>query len=293
MKRYYSLLLLVILVMVSGCGIQLGKQAEVPRSKLSLHDLIAQEGGVTVALMMYKDKNETTQTTGYRPFCTGVWVDETHIVTADHCVKAELDHQQDRLDERKQKDKEEPKTIQSLFARLFGGSMENTEDDKIEEKGLVVHFIQENEVIEVGKEPSAWHMSRVLAYDEKHDLALLEATGKELAGHRIAKLADTTPEVGEHLNIVGHTTGMFWTYIQGNVSAYRGEDFVKTKKDKTDAGPWMQVASPMFFGNSGGGAFNDNGELVGIADWMKRAPEMGFFIHLDTIKSFLSSSLKK
>jgi S1-C subfamily serine protease len=49
----------------------------------------------------------------------------------------------------------------------------------------------------------------------------------------------------------------------------------------------------MYFGNSGGGAFNDYGELVGIADWIKRAPEMGFFVHLDTIRSFLDTNLKK
>lgn len=180
-----------------------------------------------------------------------------------------------------------------MLQKLFGGGMmSEAEPDKIEEKGLVVHFITESEVIEVGKEPSAWHMSKVVAYDEKHDLALLEAQGKAVPAHRVAKLADKVPEVGETVHIVGQTVGMYWTYVQGNVSAYRGEDMIKGKKgDHGDTGPWMQVASPMYFGNSGGGAFNDYGELVGIADWIKRAPEMGFFIHLDTIKSFLDTNL--
>jgi S1-C subfamily serine protease len=251
--------------------------------------MIAQSGGATVALMMYRDDKDTTLTTGYRPFCTGVWVDDTHILTADHCAKAEQEHQQDRLDERKQKEADGPMTLQQMLQKLFGGGMmSEAEPDKIEEKGLVVHFITENEVIEVGKEPSAWHMSKVVAFDEKHDLALLEAVGKAVPSHRVAKLAKATPEVGETVHIVGQTIGMYWTYIQGNVSAYRGKDMVKGKDSE---GPWMQVSSPMFYGNSGGGAFNDYGELVGIADWIKRAPEMGFFVHLDTIRSFLDSNL--
>jgi S1-C subfamily serine protease len=295
MKRYFSLLLLGLMVVILGGCASLKDSGVIPKSKLSTHDLVAQEGGATVALMMYRDDKDTTLTTGYRPFCTGVWVDDTHILTADHCAKAEQEHQQDRLDERKKEAENEVMTLQQMLQKLFGGgSMSEAEPDKIEEKGLVVHFITENEVIEVGKEPSAWHMSKVVAFDEKHDLALLEAVGKAVPGHRVAKLAKETPEVGETVHIVGQTIGMYWTYIQGNVAAYRGADMIKGGKDGPgDTGPWMQVASPMYFGNSGGGAFNDYGELVGIADWIKRAPEMGFFVHLDTIKSFLDTNLKK
>jgi len=293
MKRYFSILMVLVLgIMAGGCA-SLRDSGVIPKSKLSVHDLVAQEGGATVALMMYDDDRDTTLTTGYRPFCTGVWVDNTHILTADHCAKAEQEHQQDRLDERKKKEESDdgPMTFEKMLKKLFGAQAEK-EADKIEEKGLVVHFITENEVVEVGKEPSGWHMSKVAAFDEKHDLALLEVTGKAIPAHRVAKLADVTPEIGETVHIVGQTTGMYWTYIQGNVSAYRGADYVKSKKGG-DLGPWMQVASPMYFGNSGGGAFNDYGELVGIADWIKRAPEMGFFVHLDTIKSFLDTNLNK
>ncbi len=256
--------------------------------KLSNQQMIAHEGATTVALMLYQDDKETTQTTGYRPFCTGVWVDDTHILTADHCAKAVQRYEQKRLDARKEKNKEEPKTLQELLQRLFGGGGIE-EPDTIEEKGLSIHYIQEKEVVEVGKEPSAWHLSKVVAFDESHDLALLEAVGKAIPAHKVAKLASKTPDLGEHVNIVGQPVGMYWTYIQGNVSAYRGADMLKGKGDK---GPWMQVAAPVYFGNSGGGCFNDYGELVGIADWIKDAPLMSFFVHLDTIRDFLDSNLK-
>ena len=285
MKRIMGLLTSLVLVLgLAGCASSGGVSSILPRGKLSTADLVKQEGGATVALMMYQDDKDTTQTTGYRPFCTGVWVDSTHILTADHCAKAEQEHQQDRLDERKKQNEGEPKSLEEALRRLFGGLNGPSEPDKIEEKGLVIHYIVENEVVEVGKEPSAWHMAKVVGFDEKHDLALLEAQGKALPAHRVAKLADKSPELGEDVHIVGQTVGMYWTYLKGNVAAYRGKDMLKGKDSE---GPWMQVASPMYFGNSGGGAFNDYGELVGIADWIKRAPEMGFFIHLDTIRSFL------
>lgn len=290
MKRLLGILGSVILVLGLGGCASMGGGGSLLKPKLSNHDLIAQEGGSTVALIMYHDDKETTVTTGYRPFCTGVWVDDTHILTADHCAKAEQEHQQDRLDERKKAEEEANKNADpflQMLRKLFGGASGPQEVDKIEEKGLVIHYIVENEVLEVGKEPTAWHMSKVVGYDEKHDLALLEVVGKAVPGHKVAKLASATPEIGEDVHIVGQTVGMYWTYIKGSVSAYRGEDYIKNKGSGGDLGPWMQVASPMYFGNSGGGAFNDYGELVGIADWIKRAPEMGFFVHLDTIRSFL------
>lgn len=285
MKRYFSFLLLVVSVMVFGGCSSLGLY----KAKLDNRQMIAHEGATTVALMLYQDDKETTQTTGYRPFCTGVWVDDTHILTADHCAKAVQRHEQKRLDARKEKNKEEPKTLQELLQRLFGGGGLE-EPDVIEEKGLSIHYIQEKEVVEVGKEPSAWHLSKVVAFDAAHDLALLEAVGRAIPAHKVAKLAAHTPEIGEHVNIVGQPVGMYWTYIQGNVSAYRGADMLKGKDDK---GPWMQVAAPVYFGNSGGGCFNDYGELVGIADWIKDAPLMSFFVHVDTIRDFLDSNLNK
>jgi hypothetical protein len=281
MKRLLALLSMVLVV---GCS-SLGGGSILPHSKLSNSEMIAQEGGSTVALITYRDDKETTVTTGYRPFCTGVWVDATHILTADHCAKGEQRNLQKRLDARKAANGEAPKTLQEMLQRLFGGKSGPDEADVVEEMGMSVHYILEKEVVEVGKEPSAWHLSKVVAFDEDHDLALLEVVGKAVPAHKVARLADATPAVGEHVNIVGQPIGMYWTYVQGNVSAYRGKDMMPNRE-----GPWMQVAAPVWFGNSGGGCFNDYGELVGIADWIKDAPLMSFFVHLDSIRTFLDNS---
>jgi len=297
MKRYLNLLLLVVLgtLLGAGCAGCASKSMGIPpvvkqelRIKLSNSELIAMEGGSTVALMGYRDDKETTVTTGYRPYCTGVWVDDKHILTANHCVDGELEWQQERLDKRKEGEKEEPKTLQELLQRLFGGGGLQ-EADRVEKKGLKIHYIVEKEVMGVAAEPSGWHLSKVVAWDEPHDLALLEVQGQLQPPHKIARLAKETPELGEHVNVVGHQTGLYWTYMSGQVAAYRDEDHYKRlSAGRDDAkGPYMQVQMPIFYGNSGGGCFNDYGELVGITIRLARAPEVGIHVHLNTIRSFL------
>lgn len=253
--------------------------------------MVAHEGSATVALMGYRDDKDTTVTTGYRPFCTGVWVDEKHILTANHCVEGEQEWQQERLDKRKEASKEAPKTLQELFQKLFGGGGVE-EGDTVEKMGLKIHYIVEKEVMGVAAEPSAWHLSKVVGFDAAHDLALLEAQGGLLPPHKVARVATEAPALLEHVNIVGHQTGLYWTYMDGKVAAYRDADHYKrltAGSDKESKGPYMQVMSPVFYGNSGGGAFNDYGDLVGIAVRISRAPEVSFFVHLDSIRSFLQS----
>lgn len=299
MKRYCSILLMVLLSVVlgvgcGGCAAMGGNVSPVVkqelRIKLNNSELIAMEGGSTVALMGYRDDKDTTVTTGFRPYCTGVWVDDKHILTANHCVEGELQFQQDRLDQRKEKEKGngEPMSLQQLLQKLFGGGGLQ-EADKVEKKGLKIHYIVEKEVMGVAAEPSGWHLSKVAAWDEEHDLALLEVQGDLQPPHKVARVAKSTPDLGDHVNIVGHQTGLYWTYMGGQVSAYRDEDHYKRlSAGRDDAkGPYMQVQSPIFYGNSGGGCFNDYGELVGIAVRITRAPEVGFFVHVDTIRSFL------
>lgn len=288
MKRllfsFMCMMIVAFLVCCNGCCGSL-RISSSPHAKLSLPDLVAQEGGSSVALMMYHDDDETTKSTGYRPFCTGVWVDKTHILTANHCAKGVLENEQDRLDQRKKKADVEPQSLEELLNKIQ--NQENPEIDTIKEGGLSVHYIQENEVVDVGKEPSAWHLSKVVDFDDKHDLALLEAQGAAIPSHTIAKLAEEAPAIGESVHIVGQTVGLYWTYINGNVAAYRTKDMETGMESE---GPWMQVSAPVYFGNSGGGAFNDYGELIGLADWIKRAPDVSFFIHVETLRSFLQDN---
>lgn len=206
------------------------------------------------------------------PFCSGVWVSKTVILTANHCVEglAEKITQEN-------KDKLPDSSIEGLLQSLAA--------PPVEPLGLTVHYIVANEVVGVGKMPSALHSSVAFALYKSRDLALLRVVNPaSVPPHGIAKLADKTPEQGEPINIMGHPHQLYWTYTVGNVAAYR-KDFSGVGMDID--GPFMQVAGPVWNGNSGGGAYNDRGELIGIASFKLPVPEESCFIHVETIRSVL------
>lgn len=145
------------------------------------------------------------------------------------------------------------------------------------------HYFVPQEAQEPHEEPFAMHLAKVVKVDAKHDLALLAALGP-VPDHTIAPVAKHMPDIGYPLDIVGHPSGMLWTLTRGFVSSYRGGSF----GPEGMTGPWMQVSAPIWFGNSGGGAFTaDEGELVGIASFMVKAPSVGFFVPSTTIRTFM------
>ena len=92
--------------------------------------------------------------------------------------------------------------------------------------------------------------------DQKTDLALIKVEGKN--DFPYVKFADHTPRVGDWVVAVGNPFGLGGTVTAGIVSA-RGRDI--------GAGPYddyMQIDAPINKGNSGGPAFDVNGDVVGV-----------------------------
>ena len=212
-------------------------------------------GASTVALIM--PSTDEVGDTNYHAYCTGVWVGPTTILTAHHCVEAAA----------------------QFIANKHAGEETDPVTDVV---GTPIHFIQENEVMGLGAEPSALHLGGVVFDDADHDLALVRAEGNAVPGHDVAEVADQSPAIGDKIHIVGHQKGLYWTYMEGTVSAYRDE-----LSGSEVRGPWMQVEAPIWFGNSGGGAFDSDGKLIGIASRMPRAPSVGYYIHVDSIRNLL------
>lgn len=125
-------------------------------------------------------------------------------------------------------------------------------------------------------------LATVIAEDEKEDLALLlsiDATGE----HPIAGVS-TGVWTGEKLHVVGHTMGLWWSYVEGTVSA----EETQVKTYELGNVNMLQVSSAAWFGNSGGGAFDEEGRLVGICSWVSsKAPHLTFFVRPTSIKNFL------
>jgi S1-C subfamily serine protease len=199
----------------------------------------------TVALV-YKDKLGSVQV-----YCTGVWLDNDYIVTAHHCVQAIANRNADS-------------------------------DIDVDVLGTRIYFSQENEMMGMGEDPAAMHMARVVVDNGLHDVSLLKASGKGIPSHTYASLADQLPAVGERVHIVGHVKGLYWTYVHGYVTSHRGD--IPLAITNGTHGPFIQMYSPVYYGNSGGGVFNSDGELVGIVSFMLGAPLTNFAIPVKYVR---------
>ena len=231
------------------------------------HSILQHAEKSTVALVFVARPN--------KPYCTAVWVSPTYILTAHHCVASAA------------------KVMGKLAAKDAG------KDDWMDAPalpliGLDIHYYSQPEAGDnIFSPPTAFHLGKVTALDKAHDLALIKAQGHAIAPHEVALLADADnlPNIGDKLYLVGHPGGLTFTHVEATLSAYR-PDFEKDKDDDEDdarKGPYLQVSGHVWFGNSGGGAFNSDGLLVGIASFIMQVPSTGFYIHPVSIKEFLKS----
>lgn len=220
------------------------------------------------------------------PYCTGVWVAQDTILTAAHCVQGLAD----AIDEENQEAKNGPEDpLQSFLKKLLGVKEDVEHTTSV--MGLEVQFIMPKEVVNVGENPSAVHESKSFAYYKHHDLALLRVINPDsLPKHGVAVLAEDRPERGEQVSFNGHVKGFYWTFKVGYVSAYRNDlpAFKKSAEIEID-GPFMQVEAPIYYGDSGGGAFNNRGELVGIASFIGPMPSAGFYVPVEAIRGVLQA----
>lgn len=252
MKRILTLLLTLAILVTSGCSTFRGTKEDGSMGKIRQSSpLIKHIADSTVALVLRRPDNSV------RVYCTGVWVSENIILTAHHCV-------------------------QSAVNVIYGAEEVDAPVD-----GASIYYILENEVTSVEEEPTAVHLAQVAQDDANHDLTLVKALGNAVPKHDIAKLADVSPGVGERLHFCGHVGGLYWTFVEGVVAAYRKELPVER------SGSFLQVSAPVYFGNSGGGAFNTDGELVGIASFLiKRIPNTAFYVHLTHVKKLIEEYKK-
>ncbi len=129
--------------------------------------------------------------------------------------------------------------------------------------------------------PTVVHEAHLYRADLDHDLALYVADGV-VPPHLVAILGGDRP-VGTELFFSGHVFAMFWSFRHGYVSAYRGLD-----KEKNYKGPWMQASACMEVGDSGGGAFDVDGYLVGMTHSLAtRVPCVAFLVKGSTVRAFV------
>lgn len=118
--------------------------------------------------------------------------------------------------------------------------------------------------------------------DVPHDLAVLQSNAV-LEGAHPAAVSSYSPNRGEVVIVVGHPAGLGWTMTTGIVSHPKryGMAFPNQGNDMY----YLQHQAPIHPGNSGGGVFNENGELVAIVSGgIRGAGHLAFSVHLDFIR---------
>lgn len=122
------------------------------------------------------------------------------------------------------------------------------------------------------------HPSALMARDVAHDVALLSVYGV-VPPHSVAKMVPALPAQGSQVHTLGAPLGVAWSYSRGDVAAIRylpsqsGSDILT-----------VQVTAPISGGNSGGGLFNDAGDLIGICRaTYTRGQNMNLFTHISYV----------
>lgn len=97
---------------------------------------------------------------------------------------------------------------------------------------------------------------KVYKISEEKDLALLIGNSNEKSDGPYVKLAMKSPNIGDDIYVVGSPMGLKSTVTKGIIG-----NFVWEKNPKRLV---YRFSADIFFGNSGGGLFNENGELIGV-----------------------------
>ena len=145
------------------------------------------------------------------------------------------------------------------------------------------HVVDHSTSVKVTTDDGKTYDAKVIGTDEKTDLALIKVDGGSFP---YVKFADHDPRVGDWVVAVGNPFGLGGTVTAGIVSA-RGRDI--------GAGPYddfIQIDAPINKGNSGGPAFDVNGDVIGVNTAIFSpsggSVGIGFDIPADTAKSVVA-----
>src|ERR1700747_1241238 len=150
------------------------------------------------------------------------------------------------------------------------------------------HVVDKADTVEVTVDDGKTYTAKVIGTDPRTDIALIKVDGR--SDFPYAPLGDKAPRIGDGVLAVGNPFGLGGTVTAGIVSA-RGRDI--------GAGPYddfVQIDAPINKGNSGGPAFDVDGNVIGVNTSIFSpsggSVGIGFDIPADTAKMVVAQ-LKK
>lgn len=255
-----AFLLVLLALLVNACGAQLPHNSQAvdrpPVSKEPPTDPVMHALGSSVILW---DKEEEL-------VCAAQRISPTLLVTAHHCiVAATANAEQLELWQLAESDSDE--------AGL------NYEKKISPVAGTKIFFTPYHAWMGTGVgEPIPAVPSFVAAKSAESDLAILQTAA---SSQEFVELRASGPlAIGEMVFSIGHPAGLEFSYSRGYVSNHC----------RFLSGPecWLQVDTAIYGGNSGGGLFDANGKLIGIAS-RRVGFNYGFYAPLGSIAKLLSS----
>ena len=146
------------------------------------------------------------------------------------------------------------------------------------------HVVDHAKSVQVTTDDGSIFTAKVVGTDQKTDLALIKVDGK--SDFPFVTFAAHAPQVGDWVVAVGNPFGLGGTVTAGIVSA-RGRDI--------GAGPYddyVQIDAPINKGNSGGPAFDVEGNVIGVNTAIYSpsggSVGIGFDIPADTVKTVIA-----
>jgi serine protease Do len=146
------------------------------------------------------------------------------------------------------------------------------------------HVVDHAKSVQVTTDDGSIFTAKVVGTDQKTDLALIKVDGK--SDFPFVKFSERAPAVGDWVVAVGNPFGLGGTVTAGIVSA-RGRDI--------GAGPYddyLQIDAPINKGNSGGPAFDVEGNVIGVNTAIYSpsggSVGIGFDIPADTVKTVVA-----
>jgi serine protease Do len=118
------------------------------------------------------------------------------------------------------------------------------------------HVVDHATNVQIKTDDGTTYKAKVIGTDPKTDLALIKVDSDKAFPY--VKFAEHEPRVGDWVVAVGNPFGLGGTVTAGIVSA-RGRDIGSGPYDD-----YIQIDAPINKGNSGGPAFNANGNVIGV-----------------------------
>ena len=118
------------------------------------------------------------------------------------------------------------------------------------------HVVQDSKAVTVTMDDGKVLDAKVIGTDPKTDLALLKV--EQPGDYPYVTLAKGTPQIGDWVVAIGNPYGLGGTVTAGIISA-KGRDIGDGPYDR-----FLQIDAPINKGNSGGPAFNEQGQVVGV-----------------------------